>query len=247
MEVDGIACEIVHVDLGGVHLDDGPVLSITLAATADADGRREDDMTQNAALRGGPASRNVLVKEFEHFHRLNRLVQLDLDPLVLLVRCRVVHPLSCPNTLLLIVLGDNCFAFHLDLNRFETLFECCIAKERDVITALVVDLMLEVLVLAPVWREDDVASGNEQPRGIHALGNEEAAGTLSSRRRLGTDEETECSGRGFADIYGGVGRKGVKSLRPAERVTTDLVISTLTSPISHSTRSSWHLEATTTP
>ena len=65
IEVDGIACEIVHVDLGGVHLDDGPVLSITLAATADADRRREDDMTQNAALRGGPASRNVLVKGFE--------------------------------------------------------------------------------------------------------------------------------------------------------------------------------------
>jgi hypothetical protein len=142
--------------------------------------------------------------------------------------------------LLLIVLGDNCFAFHLDLDRYETLFECRIAKERDVIMALAVVLMLKVLVLAPVRREDDVASGDEEPRGIHALGNEEAAGTLSSRRRLGTDGETERSGKRFADIYGGVGREGVRCLGPAERVTTD-------SPISHSTRSSRHLEATTTP
>jgi hypothetical protein len=149
--------------------------------------------------------------------------------------------------LLLIVLGDNYFASHLDLDRFETLFECRIAKERDIITALAVVLMLEVLVLAPDRREDDVASGDEEPRGIHALGNEEAAGTLGSRRRLGTDGETECSGKKFADIYGGVGREGVRSLGPAERVTTDSLISTSTSPISHSTRSSKHLEATTTP
>ena len=46
--MDGIACEIVHVDLNGVHLDNAPVLGITLAATADADGRREDGITQNA-------------------------------------------------------------------------------------------------------------------------------------------------------------------------------------------------------
>jgi hypothetical protein len=41
--------------------------------------------------------------------------------------------------------------------------------------------MLEMLVLALVRREDDVASGDEEPCGIHALGNEEAASTLSSK------------------------------------------------------------------
>jgi hypothetical protein len=46
---------------------DGPVLGITLAAYADVDGRREDDMSQNAALQGGPASGNVLVEGVELF------------------------------------------------------------------------------------------------------------------------------------------------------------------------------------
>jgi hypothetical protein len=47
-------------------------------------------------------------------------------------------------------------------------------------TALVV--VLEVIVLTLVRREDDVASGDEEPLGISALGNEEAGGTLSPRR-----------------------------------------------------------------
>jgi hypothetical protein len=66
--VDGIAFEIASVDLGS---DDGLVLGITLAtaaADADVDGRREDDMAQNAALRGRPASGNVLAEGVELFY-----------------------------------------------------------------------------------------------------------------------------------------------------------------------------------
>ncbi len=77
-EVDGIAVEIARVDLGGVDLDDGPVLGIILAAAADSNGRREDDMAQNAALRGGPVSRNILVEGLELFHPLPHLVQPGL-------------------------------------------------------------------------------------------------------------------------------------------------------------------------
>lgn len=73
--------------------------------------------------------------------------------------------------------------------------------------------MLEVLVLALVRREDNVTAGDEEPLVIHALGNEEAANTLSPRRRLGTDEETERSGTRFVDIYGGFGREGVVMIR----------------------------------
>jgi hypothetical protein len=39
---------------------------------------------------------------------------------------------------------------------------------------------------------------------LPALGNEEAARTLSPRRRLGTDGQTERSGKRFSEIYGGV-------------------------------------------
>jgi len=173
--VNGIAFEIASVDLGS---DDGLVLGITLAAAAaadaDADGRREDDMAQNAALRGHPARGNVL-----------RLVQLDLGLLVLLVHCRVVLPLNHPNTPLLI-LGGKCLASDLGLDRSEVLVERRIAEKSDVITALGVVLTLEVFVfvLALVQRENDVASGDEEkPLGIPALRNEEAAGTLSPRRR----------------------------------------------------------------
>ena len=66
-----------------------------------------------------------------------------------------------------------------------------------------------MFVLALVRREDNVASGDEELLDTHALGNEEAAGTLSPRRRLGTDGKTERSGKRFVDIYGGVGRDGV--------------------------------------
>ena len=81
-EFDGITVEIARVDLESVDdLDDGPVLSITPAATATTptfDGRRDDDMAQNAALQGSPASGNALVEGIELFHHLPRLVQLDL-------------------------------------------------------------------------------------------------------------------------------------------------------------------------
>ena len=66
-----------------------------------------------------------------------------------------------------------------------------------------------MFVLAFVRREDNVASGDEKPLGTHALGNEEAAGALSPRRRLATDGKTERSGKTFVVIYGGVGRDGV--------------------------------------
>ena len=55
-KVNGIAFEIACINLRGINLNDRPVLSITLTAATDADGRREDDMAQNAALWGGPAS-----------------------------------------------------------------------------------------------------------------------------------------------------------------------------------------------
>src|SRR4029077_20933430 len=64
-----------------------------------------------------------------------------------------------------------------------------------------------VRVLILVRREDDVTSGDEEePLSIPALGNEEAAGTLSPRRRLGADGETERSGKGFAESYSRVER-----------------------------------------
>ena len=46
-KVDGVAVEIARVDLGGIDLNDSPVLGITLATAPDpgADGRREDNMT----------------------------------------------------------------------------------------------------------------------------------------------------------------------------------------------------------
>jgi len=48
--------EFARVDLGSVDLDDSPVLGISLAVVVDedADGRREDVMTHNAAFQGGP-------------------------------------------------------------------------------------------------------------------------------------------------------------------------------------------------
>lgn len=159
-------------------------------------------MAQNAALRCSPASGNVLVEAAELFHRLPRVVQLDLDVLALLVRCRVILPLKHPNTPLLI-LGDKRLASDLGLDRLEVLVERRIAEERDVITALAVVLTPEVFVLVLVQREDDVASGNEEePLGIQALGNEEAAG----RCILGTDGKTERSGKRFTDRW--VGRVG---------------------------------------
>jgi hypothetical protein len=131
-------------------------------------------MAQNAALRGGQASGNVLLERFELSHRLPqaRLVQLDLDLLVLLVHCRVVLPLNYPNAPLLI-LGDKRLASDLGLEKIEVLqpwylevfpgrvVERSIAEERDVITALAVVLTLEVIVFAFVRREDDVASSDE--------------------------------------------------------------------------------------
>jgi hypothetical protein len=58
-------------------------------------------------------------------------------------------------------------------------------------TALAVVLTLEVRVIFLIRLEDDVASGDEEETlGIPALSNEEAAGALSPRRRLGTDGET---------------------------------------------------------
>jgi hypothetical protein len=110
-----------------------------------------------------------------------RLVQLDLGLLMLLVHCRVVLPFNHLNTPLLI-LGDKCLASDLGLDRSEVLVERRIAEERDVITALGVVLTLEVFVfvLVLIQRED----GDEEPLGIPALGNEEAVGTLSPRRRL---------------------------------------------------------------
>ena len=40
-EVDGIASGIDRIEFGAVHLNDGPVFSVILAANADADGERE--------------------------------------------------------------------------------------------------------------------------------------------------------------------------------------------------------------
>jgi len=57
--------KLARVYLGGVNLDDGPVLGI--APVADV-GRRKDDMTYKAALRGGPVSHNVLVEGAELLH-----------------------------------------------------------------------------------------------------------------------------------------------------------------------------------
>jgi len=110
------------VSIGNIDLDNGPVLGIILAAAADTDvdERREYDMAQNAALRGGRASGNVLLERFELFHRLPRLIQLDLDLLVLLVHCRVVLPLNDPNAPLL-TLGDKRLASDLGLENFEIL------------------------------------------------------------------------------------------------------------------------------
>ena len=88
---------------------------------------------------------------------------------MLLVRCRAVLPLNNPNTPLLI-LGDKCIALRSwpgwiqDTRR---------KKQRDVMTALAVALMLGVIVLALVRRENDVVnSDEEEPLGVLALGNE---------------------------------------------------------------------------
>jgi hypothetical protein len=64
----------------------------------------------------------LMVEGVKLFHRLHRLVQLDLGLLALLVRCRVILPLNHPNTPLL-VLGDKCLAPDLGLDRFKVLFE----------------------------------------------------------------------------------------------------------------------------
>ena len=71
---------------------------------------------------------------------------------------------------------------------------------------LAVSLMFKVLILVPVWCEDDVASGDKkEPLGIPTLSNEEAPSTLSLRHRLGTDGEAECGGKRFSDIHSEVG------------------------------------------
>ena len=93
-EVDHIAVEIALVDLGGVNLYDGPVLRI--AAVTDANWGRENDMAQNATLRGGPASRNVLVDGFKLFLRLLRLVQPGLGYPAFQIRYWIVPPLKQP-------------------------------------------------------------------------------------------------------------------------------------------------------
>ncbi len=74
---------------------------------------------------------------------------------------------------------------------------------------LAVVLILKVLVIVLIRREDNVASGDEEePLGTPTFGNKEAAGTLSPRRRLGTDGETKRSSKRVADIFGGVERVG---------------------------------------
>jgi len=107
--------KLARVYLGGVNLDDGPVLGI--APVADV-GRRKDDMTYKAALRGGPVSHNVLVEGAELLHPLSRLVQRGLGVLTLLVRIQVVLPRKRLNTSP-IILGENFLASDLDLDRFE--------------------------------------------------------------------------------------------------------------------------------
>jgi len=91
-KVDGIIVEIARIDLGGVDLDNGPVLGITLVADTDVDERRENDIAQNATTRGGLVSRNVMVEVVEPFHRLPRLIQLGLDLLAITICYRVVPP-----------------------------------------------------------------------------------------------------------------------------------------------------------
>ena len=204
-EIDGIAIEIAYIDLGSVDLNDGPVLTIILAANADVDGRREYDMAQNAALRAGPASGNILVKGVELFHRLPLLVHLGLVLLALLVRNRIVHPLEIPNTPLMI-LDVKCLESDLSLDGHEILIERRVAKENDVMAALAVVLTLEVIIIALVGRrKDSVASCyEEEPFSISPLGNEETCSTASPRRRLGTDGETQRSGNRLADTSNGV-------------------------------------------
>ena len=89
-------------------------------------------------------------------------------------------------------------------------------------TALTVLLMLEVLVLVFVWREDDVASGDEEKHlCIPTLGDKEAACTLGPRRVLGTDRKTEDSSKRLANIYGRIGRVGGCEELWAHRASND--------------------------
>lgn len=102
----------------------------------------------------------------------------------------------------IVILDCHFLVFDLGLDKFELRIVNRIAKELDLMAGLAVMLMLEVLVIAPFGREDDVASRDEEePRGILALGDEEAAGTLNQRCGIGTDGETERGSKRFAGIF----------------------------------------------
>lgn len=132
----------------------------------------------------------------------------------------------------------------LVFDRVKVLFECCIAKECDIIAVLAV-ILTQLLGLVLVWCEKNVLScDNKQLLSIIGIG---ATGTLSTMFRLGTDGETENSGERFVDTYSSLGRVGgSKGIGPFG-MGTDSRISTSTSVMPCSSRSALHREATMTP